>query len=195
MIVEVPKTDAIAPVGNLIDLLTATAAATEEKSSVKLRAIVAAGLDNAIGRAGDMPWHLPEDLRHFKQLTLGKSVIMGRRTWESLPGGALPGRRNIVVSGTPGFVAAGAEVFSSLEDAIRAVAAEREAFIIGGGEIYRRSLPAVVEIDITRVQAEYPDADTFFPSLSGDEWHLAEQSEMMTSKRGLDFRFEKWVRK
>ena len=102
--------------------------------------IAVVGNDNAIGRRGDLLWHLSEDLRHFKALTMGHPVIMGRKTWESLPKRPLPKRRNIVVTRNPEFVAEGAEVVSSLQEAFDLTVNENP-FVMGGGEIYNQSLP------------------------------------------------------
>ncbi len=132
--------------------------------------IVAMASDRAIGRCGEMPWHLPPDLRHFKKLTLGHPVIMGRRTWLSLPAGPLPGRRNIVVSQTPGFSPAGAEIVSSPEEALEICQDGPFPFIIGGGELYRTMLPLVSRLYITQIKETYPDADTFFPDFDRNEW-------------------------
>ena len=159
----------------------------------ELWAIVAANPSGAIGRKGDLPWHLPEDLRHFKELTMGHPVIMGRKTWESLPKRPLPGRRNIVVSRNPEYKAEGAEVFPSVEEA---VAACREIpFIIGGEAVYRAAIPFCTRLYLTEVGHEVDDADAFFPPLSGNEWDVLEESEAMTSKTGLKYRFVTKVRR
>lgn len=138
--------------------------------------IVARARNGAIGLANAMPWHLPADLAHFKRMTLGHPVIMGRRTWESI-GRALPGRRNIVVSRTPGFLAEGAQVVASLEEAWRAAEGAEEAFVIGGAGLYAEALPAADRIYLTDVVAEV-EGDTFFPRLDPRDWRetlLAEQ--------------------
>ena len=115
-----------------------------------------------------MPWHLPADLAHFKRTTTGHPVIMGRRTWESI-GRALPGRRNLVVSGTPGFSAPGAEVVPSLAAAWLAVAGADEVFVIGGARLYAEALPQVDRIYLTEIDAAI-EGDTHFPPLPPDEW-------------------------
>ena len=138
--------------------------------------IVARARNGAIGLANAMPWHLPADLAHFKRTTLGHPVIMGRRTWESI-GRALPGRKNIVVSRTPGFRAEGAQVVGSLEEAWRAAEGAEEAFVIGGARLYAEALPEADRIYLTDVMAEV-EGDTFFPRLDPREWRetlLAEQ--------------------
>ncbi len=130
--------------------------------------IVARARNNAIGQANRMPWHLPADLAHFKRTTLGHPVIMGRRTWESI-GRPLPGRRNIVVSRTPGFRPPGAETAFSLDDAWRAAEGSDEAFVIGGAQLYAEALPQADRIYLTDVVAEVP-GDTFFPDLEPGRW-------------------------
>lgn len=130
--------------------------------------IVARARNGVIGRDNGMPWHLPADLAHFKRTTMGCPVIMGRHTWESI-GRALPGRRNIVVSRTPGFHAEGAEVVTSLEDAWRAVSGASEAFVIGGAQLYAQALPEVDRIYLTDIAGEVP-GDTLFPGLVPGQW-------------------------
>lgn len=130
--------------------------------------IVARARNGVIGRDNAMPWHLPADLAHFKRTTLGRPVIMGRRTWESI-GHALPGRRNLVVSRTPGFIAAGAEVVGSLAEAWQAVAGADEAFVIGGAQLYAEALDSADRIYLTEVEGE-PAGDTLFPALDGRGW-------------------------
>lgn len=161
----------------------------------RVAAIVAAGNKGAIGRRGDLPWHIAEDMRRFKSLTMGHPVIMGRRTWESLPKPPLTGRRNIVVSRNPDFRAEGAETAPSVEAAIALCAADEIPFIIGGGEIYAAAFPLLTEILMTRVDTSVEDADTFFPTVTTDEWSLSEESEPMVSAKGLPFRFLKYLRK
>lgn len=160
-----------------------------------LRIIAAMSRDLAIGRNGDLIWHLREDLRHFKALTLGHTVIMGRKTWQSLPKGALPGRQNIVISRNPDFSAPGALVCSSLQEALDK-ADTPEPFIIGGGEIYRLALPLARQLHITLIEAEYPDADTLFPRISEDEFSLTDSSEMYTDpSSSLTYRFLTYTRR
>ena len=130
--------------------------------------IVAADERGGIGRDGGLPWHLPEDLKRFKALTMGKPIVMGRRTWDSI-GRPLPGRRSIVVSRQAGLAMAGAEVYGSLEAALEAAADTPETCVIGGAEIYRQALPRAEIVHLTRVHA-LVDADTFLPPLDGGEW-------------------------
>lgn len=125
--------------------------------------IVAIDRKGAIGRGGDQLYYIKEDLRHFKALTMGNTIIMGRKTFEALPKGALPGRKNIVVTRNQSYSAPGAETAHSIAEAV--AMAENEAFIIGGAEIYRQGLPLADILHITVVDDETIDADTFFPPI------------------------------
>jgi len=167
----------------------------ESRRRKGLAMIVAAGLDGEIGRAGDMIWHMPDDLRHFKQLTMGAVVVMGRKTWESLPKRPLPGRRNVVVSRNGDYRAGGAEVYPSLAAALEACAADEAVFIIGGGELYRQGLPLASRVEFTRVFARCPDADTYFPELPESEWRLDFAGEQLEAPSGVKYRFETYLRK
>ena len=138
--------------------------------------IVAVAADNAIGRNGDLLYRLRPDMRHFRAVTMGHPVIMGRKTWESLPG-ALPGRRNMVVTRNSGYVAEGAETFPSLTDAIKALNPEDEAMIIGGEQIYRQAMPLADRLYLTYIDAPKGDADTFFPDVDPDEWEEIDINE------------------
>lgn len=134
-----------------------------------LSIIVAVASDGAIGRANDLLWHLPADLKRFKELTTGHTILMGRKTFESLPRGPLPNRRNIIISRSLP-AQPGAEVYPTIQQALEACASDEEVFIIGGGEIYRQLLPNTEQIYLTRVQASFPDAEVFFPELDPTEW-------------------------
>lgn len=144
-----------------------------------------------------MPWYLPEDLAHFKQVTLGAPVIMGRRTWESLPERfrPLPGRENLVVTRDIEYAAPGAAVKSSLEDALRSTSGSGAeiVWIMGGGEMYRAALPFADELVVTRIELDVPDADTFAPEI-GVEWQLVDAGLPAVSGTGLGHRFERWER-
>lgn len=129
--------------------------------------IVAIASNNTIGSANSMPWHLPEDFRHFKQVTMGKAVIMGRKTYESI-GRPLPGRRNIVITRNTALHIEGCEMASSLDEAIALCNPTEENFIIGGGEIYRQAMPLADKLYITHIAAEF-EGDTRFPTI-GPEW-------------------------
>lgn len=149
----------------------------------------------AIGRNGDLVYHVSADLKHFKALTTGHTVVMGRRTFESLPKGALPNRRNIVVTRNAAFMASGIETAPSLEVAL-AMSAGEEVFIIGGGQIYEQALPLADRLCLTSVEAPTPDdADTFFPPIDPGEWQLSQIDDPMTDERsGLRFRFLELLR-
>lgn len=135
-----------------------------------LHLIVACTRSGVIGKYGKLPWHLPEDLKHFKETTLGKPVIMGRKTWESLPR-ALPGRLNIVITRQSGYVAEGATVVASIDEAIEAVKAYEDAFIIGGAEIYRQAMDRVTVAHITLVEIDI-DGDAYFDGFNEADWML-----------------------
>jgi dihydrofolate reductase len=143
--------------------------------------IVAADEQGGIGRAGALPWQLPEDLKRFKALTMGRPILMGRKTWDSI-GRPLPGRRSLVVSRQPGFTIAGAEVFGSLDDALRAAGAATEVCVIGGAEIYRQALPLASVIHLTRVHAVVK-ADAFFPLLDAREWEEVAREDRPADER------------
>ena len=130
--------------------------------------IVARARNGAIGRDNAMPWHLPADLAHFKRTTLGRPVIMGRRTWESI-GRVLPGRRNIVVSRSPGFEAPGAIVVGSLDEAWSAAGEADEAFVIGGAQLYAEALAAADRVYVTEIAGDI-EGDTFFPVRLPGRW-------------------------
>lgn len=133
--------------------------------------IAAAARNRAIGRNGRLLWRLAEDMRHFRQLTSGKAVIMGRKTWESLPTAfrPLPNRRNIVVSRNLAYRADGAMLANSLEQAIGLAGDAEDVFVIGGAELYRQALPLAKRIYLTEIAANYP-GDVFFPQVSPVEW-------------------------
>jgi dihydrofolate reductase len=130
--------------------------------------IVATDEQGGIGRDGELPWRLPEDLKRFKALTLGKPVVMGRKTWDSI-GKPLPGRQNIVVTRQPGLLIPGATVVDSLQAAFAAAGEAAEICVIGGAEIYRLALPYASLVHLTRVHATVK-ADTQFPPLDGALW-------------------------
>jgi dihydrofolate reductase len=130
--------------------------------------IVAVSKNNAIGKNNALLWNIPEDLKHFKEVTSGHTIIMGRKTFESI-GHPLPNRRNIVITRDDSYTHDGIEVFNSLIRALDACKYEDEVFIIGGGEIYKQALPLVDKLYVTHVEKEF-EADTFFPKISPDEW-------------------------
>lgn len=137
--------------------------------------IAAASSNDVIGREGALPWHLPEDLQRFKRLTMGKSIVMGRLTYESI-GRPLPGRRNIILTRQAGFAAAGCFVANTAESAVALANDAREVMVIGGGAIYTLFLPRATRIYLTRVHVEV-EGDAFFPPLDGLQWEVVEEEE------------------
>lgn len=158
--------------------------------------IVIADEQNAIGNNGDLLCHLPNDLRHFKRLTEGNTVIMGRRTFQSLPKGALPNRTNIVITSDKVANYPNCVVVRSLEDAFAHCAKEESVFIIGGGKLYHSSLHVANRLYLTRIHHTFDDADTFFPEINFDEWTLIEKEEHKADeKHGYDYTFLTYERK
>lgn len=154
--------------------------------------VVAVATNGVIGKDGALPWHLPADLRHFKALTTGKPMIMGRKTFESLPG-LLPGRRHIVLTRDTAWAEDGAEVAHSPEEAI-ALANAPHIAVIGGAEIYRQFLPHADRIEWTEVAAE-PDGDTCFPAFDRGEWAETAREEHPADGRSPGFAFVTLLRK
>lgn len=132
--------------------------------------IVAADEENAIGKDGDLLCYLPNDLKYFKSVTNGFPVVMGRKTFESLPKGALPNRRNIVITRNKSLQFANCEMVSSLEEAIALCKNEPQVFIIGGGTIYKEAINFADKLYLTLIHNTFEDADTFFPEIKNDEW-------------------------
>jgi dihydrofolate reductase len=132
-----------------------------------LTLIAAMGKNRAIGLDGRMPWHLPAELQHFKKTTMGKTIVMGRKTWQAI-GRPLPGRQNIVVSRNPDFHAEGADLAASVDDAV-AMSQSDEVMIIGGGQLYKLALPAAERMVLTLIDIE-PEADTWFPEWDDTKW-------------------------
>jgi len=148
-------------------------------------ALIAAVADNGvIGRDNDLPWHLPDDFRHFKRTTRGHHVIMGRRTWESRGGKPLPKRTNMVISSRPGYTAEGGLVFSGLAPALdhARAAGETEAFVIGGTRLFAEALPLADRLYLTWVHAA-PAGDTDFPPFARDDWRELERVEHPADER------------
>ncbi len=158
--------------------------------------VVAAAANNGIGKDGKMPWHLPNDMKHFKNVTWGMPVVMGRKTFESL-GKPLVGRKNIVITHNPDWKAEGAVAVQNIEDALFVAQATdaKEIMIIGGGEIYKLLFAKAKRIYMTRVDAE-PEADTFFPSIGENEWDLISQKDYEADeKNAYNYSFQIWERK
>ena len=154
--------------------------------------IWAQSTSGVIGRDGGIPWQLPEDLARFKAITLGHTVVMGRRTWESLPPRVrpLPGRRNVVLSRAPGYRAAGAEVVDSLDVAL----ADRPVWVAGGAEVYHLAMPAATRCEVTEVEIDLRlrDEDVLAPVL--DESWIGTSGPWCDSRSGLRYRFHSYLR-
>lgn len=157
-----------------------------------MQAIVAVSQSWGIGKGGDLLFRLPSDLRRFKAMTTGHTVIMGRKTLDSLPGGkGLPHRRNLVLSRQSDFAPDRAEVIHSVEDILKT--AEDDAFVIGGQQVYEQLLPYCARVYVTKVLAD-PEADAFFPDLDKlPEWKVASVGEMLT-ENGLSFQYVEYIR-
>ena len=148
-----------------------------------LAAVAANGI---IGAHGGLPWRLPEDLQHFKRLTMGHPIIMGRRTWESLKG-PLPGRENIVVTRNKGYEAAGAAVANSLEAALALCADEPLVFVIGGSQLFAESLPIAAGLVMTEIHRDF-EGDTWFPEYDRSRWKESQREQHVTAD-GMKFDF------
>ena len=159
--------------------------------------IVAVAENNAIGKHNTLPWYLPEDLKFFKRTTIGKPVIMGRKTFESL-GQALPGRLNIVLSGDRHLkVPDGVLVFDDVNMALERLQNENteECFIIGGGKVFETTMPYIDRMYITRVHTNVPDADAFFPNIDHTHWKLVwEEDHKADAQHKYDFTFRQYER-
>ncbi|MCW4207046.1 MAG: type 3 dihydrofolate reductase [Candidatus Thiodiazotropha lotti] len=156
--------------------------------------ITAMAKNGVIGRDNRLPWHLPADLQHFKSLTLGKPILMGRHTWESLPG-LLPGRRHIVVTRNQAYLAPGAEVVHSVEEALAAVEGEPEIMIVGGSHFYAAMLPRADRLYLTLVDADV-EGDVRFPEIDWQEWQEVDrQDHSADEKNAYDYTFVNLIRR
>ncbi|MEM8583218.1 MAG: dihydrofolate reductase [Bacteroidota bacterium] len=163
---------------------------------MRINAIVATDKIGTIGKAGEIPWYLPADLKYFKRTTIGHPVIMGRKTFQSI-GRPLPRRTNIVLTRDPFFIASGTVVVNSIDEAFThpALAEAEEVFIIGGGEIYKHTLQITDRIFLTKVNTEISGGDAFFPQLNESEWALISHEQYTADERNpLDFEFQVWER-
>ena len=143
--------------------------------------IVAASTNHVIGAQGELPWRLSEDLRRFKQLTMGKPIVMGRKTWESI-GRPLPGRQNIVITRQAGFAAPGCDVVGSADEAVAVAGDADEIMVIGGSEVYALFLPDTDRIYLTRVHA-HVEGDALFPELDDRQWRLTREEQRPADER------------
>lgn len=169
------------------------------KTTLPLCLIAAIAKNRVIGRDNQLPWHLPADLKHFKALTLGKPIIMGRKTWDSL-GRPLPGRLNLVVTRQADLHLEGAEVFTTLEAALERAQAwalaekAEEVMLIGGAQLYQMGLSQADRLYLTRVLIS-PQGDAYFPEVNEADWHLSSAIEHAESVETPGYVFETWARK
>lgn len=161
--------------------------------TVQLALIAALARNRVIGRDDRLPWHLPADLRFFKQTTMGKPLVMGRRTWESI-GRPLPGRRMIVLSRDPGYRASGCTVAHALGEALEMVSVVPEVMVIGGASLYEQTLPLAERLYLTQVEAEVA-GDAWFPSWNPREWQLVwEETHPADVDHAWPYRFQRLER-
>ncbi|MEA3505840.1 MAG: dihydrofolate reductase [Bacteroidota bacterium] len=161
----------------------------------KISIIVAMANGNVIGKENDMPWYLPEDLKHFKKITTGHTIIMGRKTFFSLPNGALPNRKNVVVTTDKNFVADGVTVVHSIQEAIDVSNDNEESFVIGGGNIYKQFISFVDKLYVTRIYFDV-EGDTFFPEIEASEWYIEKEEENnREAEVSFKYSFQEYIRK
>ncbi|MDR2056890.1 MAG: dihydrofolate reductase [Dysgonamonadaceae bacterium] len=162
---------------------------------MKISIIAALGRNNEIGKGNDLLCRLPADLKHFKEITLGHTVVMGRKTFESLPKGPLPNRRNIVISRNKNLKIEGAEVYPSLDYALVRLRDETEIFIIGGEQIYEQILPLADKLYLTKIHATFSEADVFFPKINFQEWReTSKETFLSDEKNPYSFTFVEYER-
>jgi len=155
-----------------------------------LAMIVAVDENNGIGKKGDQLAYISDDLKRFKALTTGHTILMGRKTFEALPKGALPKRRNVIITRQKGYEAAGAEVVRSLGEALALCSDDRKVFVIGGGEVYKAFLPETEELYLTQIHHSFEEVDVFFPeynSLGWEETH--HEGPLSDEKTGLSYSY------
>ena len=157
----------------------------------QLTIIVAMDTRRGIGIDNTLPWKLPEDMAHFKRVTTGHPIVMGRKTFDSI-GRPLPGRRNIVITRNPDWRHDGVETASSVEAAV-ALVAGRQAFIIGGADIYRQAMAVADELIVTEVKKTY-NCDAFFPAIDGSQWRECAREEHASPSADLQYAFVTWRR-
>ncbi|MBI2336098.1 MAG: dihydrofolate reductase [Deltaproteobacteria bacterium] len=162
---------------------------------MKLSILVATSLNNVIGYQNKLPWHLPEDLKHFKEITLGHSIVMGRKTFLSI-GKPLPERTNLILTRNPKFSADGIEIVGSFDELLQKYHSTEEFFVIGGAEIYQQSLPYVQKIYRTLIHQAFP-GDTFFPTIDwNQDYQIIDQTPILTSKsNNLKYQFIAYLKK
>ena len=186
---------------NLLQLLTFRAAGGLDFTLtvpffMTLSIICALDQAGAIGNKGGLLFRLPADLKRFKALTTGHTVLMGRKTFESLPKGALPNRRNVVITRQKDYSAPNIDVFHSFEDALASCGSDEEVYIIGGESVYREALPAANRLCLTLTQATAPEADTYFPTFNKEEWtEVAREHHEADEKHAVPFDFVDYCRR
>lgn len=157
--------------------------------------IAAVAENNALGKDNKMMWHLPDDFKHFKSRTSGHHIIMGRKTFESFPS-ALPNRTSVIITRQQDYKTEGCIVVGSLEEALKVSPQDEEVFIIGGGEIYNQSIARADKLDITRVHAEFTDADAYFPHIDESKWELTEAVfHPKDEKHAYEMTFQTYMKK
>ena len=160
-------------------------------SAMRLSILVATAKNRVIGKNNALPWHLPADLKHFKALTMGHPIIMGRKTYESI-GRLLSGRTNVIVTRQKAYQVAGAITANSIDDALKVcqagVEGNDEVFLIGGAELYRQTLELCDRIYVTEIQQDF-DGDTFFPAFSMEEWKEIAREKHFSEDSKLDYHF------
>lgn len=159
--------------------------------------IAAVTRDGGLGASGNLLYHISDDLRHFKALTMGHPIIMGRKTFESMPSGPLPGRRNIVVSRNPSLRIDGAEVVDTIETALCAAGPAATPFVLGGGQIYAAAMPYATRLELTMIDTDSPEGtDTYFPAIDESIWELTNRSpRYLDEKNGIKYQFNSYSRK
>ena len=161
-----------------------------------LHLICALAANRAIGNKGQLVYHLPADQKHFKALTTGHTVLMGRKTFESLPKGALPNRRNVVITRQEGYTQPGIEVFHTFEEALKACAADDHVYVLGGQSVYAAALPQADALSLTHIEATPEEADTFFPEFDADEWETVSTEHHEPDERNtVPYNFTEYRRK
>ena len=158
--------------------------------------IVATAENRAIGANNDLLWKLPNDMKRFRELTTGHTVIMGRKTFESLPKGALPNRTNVVISRNKSIAFENCILFNDLEDAINEYKDEKEIFIIGGANIYNQAIHFADKLYITLVHHSFENADTFFPEINENKWIMIEKEDFQKDEKHVyPYTFQTYIKK
>lgn len=157
--------------------------------------IAGIGKNNELGKGNTLLWHMPNDLKHFKEITSGKTVIMGRKTFESI-GHPLPNRRNIVITRDTNYKIENVEIYNSLDEALKEVKDENETFIIGGAEIYKQAIDKADKLYITHIEAEDKGADIFFPIIDKEIWKETKREDLKADQQNpFDYSFTEYERK